>query len=62
MCATILHFTFLAYIVFNKATGMLECTLVSISIEMLCSIRRNMHRKYIPRNDTEDTCCFVLWS
>ena len=57
-----LHYAFLAYIVISKASGKLECTLISISTEMLCSIHRNMHSKCIPRRVTVDTCCFVLWS
>ena len=56
MHATMLYYTYLAYII-SKASGMLECT-----TEMLCNTQRNVHSKYIPRSVTADNCYFVLWS
>jgi hypothetical protein len=54
MHATVLHYTYLAYIVISKASGILECTMISIYTEV--------HNQYTPRSVTADTCCFVLWS
>lgn len=49
MHATILHHTYLAHIVISKASGMLECTMITISTEVLCSTHRNVHSQEVSR-------------